>query len=293
MKILEKIQSGKVTGYLTLKQRIVVRGGIYHVTQRALGKEKLFYEEADFLYFLKVLKESVKKFELDLFSFCLMPNHVHLLFRLNQENLSVAMKNIFERYADCINKKYDRIGHVFSGRYRASFCSGESYLLAASAYIHLNPYRAKLCDAQLDYRWSSAGLYVNRTQDSFVNADFILKMLSENPVRAVELYQEFIKDGIKQELVSHKNYRTEARFAIHATARLSRRVLGQGGKAIDKGIDQTLDEFSMVKRVMNPADKKERVKLIAKMLDRGYRPGDIMRQMRISKTTFYRIFNQI
>lgn len=293
MKVLEKIQKGNVTGYLMLKQRIVVQGGIYHVTQRASGKENLFLEDEDYLYFLKVLKESVKKFELDLFSYCLMPNHIHLLFRLNQENLSVAMKNVFERYADYVNKKHDRRGHVFCGRYRASFCNGETYLLAASAYIHLNPYRAGLCDAQLDYRWSSAGLYINRWQESFVDAEFILKMLSENPARSVELYREFIMDGIKQDVVSHQNRRTEARFAIHEAARLSRKVLGRGGKAIDKELDQRLDEFSTLKKVMNPEDKKERVELISKMLDLGYRPWDIRKQLCISKTTYYRISKEI
>ena len=126
MDVAEKIQEGQLTGYLTVRHRLVFPGGTYHITQRAPGRELLFLEDGDRLYFLKLLKEASKKFCLAIYCFALMPNHVHLLLRIEDANLSSAMKNLFERYADYFNRKYERKGHVFCGRFRASVCSDDA-----------------------------------------------------------------------------------------------------------------------------------------------------------------------
>ena len=73
-----------------------------------------------------------------------MPNHVHFLLRQNEANLHEAMRDLFSRYARRHNKKYERKGHLFGGRYRQAVCLDESYFLAVSLYIHLNPVRAGL-----------------------------------------------------------------------------------------------------------------------------------------------------
>jgi len=70
----------------------------------------LFIEEGDYLRFLYLLKNASQKFSLDIFCFALLSNHLHILLRINQENLSEAMKNVFERYADYFNVKYKRKG---------------------------------------------------------------------------------------------------------------------------------------------------------------------------------------
>ena len=72
-----------------------------------------------------------------------MPNHVHLLLSPTESNLYDAMRDVFARYAMMFNRKYERKGHLFGGPYRQAVCLDDSYLLAASLYIHLNPVKAR------------------------------------------------------------------------------------------------------------------------------------------------------
>ncbi|MBN3040331.1 MAG: transposase, partial [Candidatus Omnitrophica bacterium] len=177
MDILERISKNKIKGYLTINERVIFEGASYHITQRAPGRELLFLEDGDYLRFLKILKETVEKFEIDLFCFSLLPNHLHLFAKINKKNLSEFTKNLFERYAKYFNLKYQRKGHVFCGRYRASFCNDEKYFLAISLYIHLNPFKAGLCKNLKDYRWSSFNLYAYESKNTFVNFEEVLCLL--------------------------------------------------------------------------------------------------------------------
>ena len=122
-------------------RKIIEAGGVYHLTQRAPGRELLFIEEADYMRFLKLLKEASQKFELDIFSFALLPNHLHILLKIKGRNLAEAMKYLFQSYAQGFNKKYKRKGHVFCGVYRAVLCKTDAQLLVTSLYIHLNPFK--------------------------------------------------------------------------------------------------------------------------------------------------------
>ena len=167
------------------------------MTQRAPGRELLFLESADYLYFLQKLKEATRKFDFEIFCFSLLPNHLHLLLRINRNNLSAAMKNIFERYAKYFNGKYKRKGHVFCGRYRASLCNDENYFLAASLYIHRNAYQARLYSSVEDYRWSSVRLYTRPIKKSFVNYTCILSILDAELKKARRKYRDILRDSIK------------------------------------------------------------------------------------------------
>src|SRR3989338_5200183 len=137
--IIEKIEEGKVRRFFRSRNKLSYPGAAYHVTQRATGKDNLFIEDSDYLYILHLIKEKSRQFDLDIFAFALMSNHIHLLFKLNKDNLSIAMKNIFEMYANYFNKKYERRGRLFCGPYRSAICLDDLYLVSASIYIHLNP----------------------------------------------------------------------------------------------------------------------------------------------------------
>lgn len=137
----------------TYREKIISADSVYHVTQRAPGKELLFLEKNDYLNFIYLLKKCAKEYKLDVFCFCCMPNHVHLLLKINETNLSKAMKSLFTAYAVRFNNKYERKGHVFCGVYRASMCLDDAHLLGASLYIHLNPIKAGLVNNAFRYRW--------------------------------------------------------------------------------------------------------------------------------------------
>jgi putative transposase len=281
MDILEKINSGKIKGYLTINERIIFEGAIYHITQRAPGREILFVEDKDYLQFLKLLKETAKKFKLDLFCFSLLPNHLHLLLKINEENLSKAMKNLFERYADYFNKKYERKGHVFCGRYRASLCNDENYLIAASVYIHLNPYHAKLCEAFSDWRWSSIDLYIKPIKESFVNFKEILSLLGSSLEKARERYMELLKESVKIE----GSAVLEGSYIKKLVRRFVRIVKGK-----KEGLEEVVKKFRK-RRVVKEEDKNARKYLIEQLLANGYSLEEIGKALSISRATLYRILH--
>jgi putative transposase len=180
-----------------VKNKIIVEGGVYHVIQRAPGRERLFLEDSDYLYFLHLLKETASKYVLDIFSFVLMSNHLHILLKINTTNLPEAMKSLYQRYALYFNLKYQRKGHVFSGVYRTSLCNSDLYLLGISVYIHLNPVKAGMVEEAGDYRWSSIQLYLDEDKSKFVKSDFILGMLNKDRKEAKQSYKDLL-EGYRQ-----------------------------------------------------------------------------------------------
>jgi len=175
------IAKGKIKRFFRAKRKLIYPHIVSHITQRAAGKEPSFLEDDDYLHMLGLLKEISEKQSLTVLSFCLMPNHVHLLLKTGEKNLDQAMRNLFSRYATWFNRKYERKGHLFGGPYRQAVCFDDAYLLAVSIYIHLNPVRARLEEDPAKYRWSSVKLYCrNDASAAFVKPDFILKLLSDD-----------------------------------------------------------------------------------------------------------------
>ena len=176
------------------RYKINTPGLVSHITQRAAGKEPLFLDDRDYLTMLGLLKESKEKFSLEYYALCLMPNHVHLLLKPEEKNLAVAMRSVFSRYAAKFNRRYERRGHLFGGRYRQSICLDPTYLLTASVYIHLNPVRGGLAEDAEEYRWSSSALYTRENPgDSFIDPRPVLKLLDEDLTRARQEYRQLLK----------------------------------------------------------------------------------------------------
>ena len=87
---------------------------------------------------LSAMKKITQKRSLDIYAFCLMPNHIHLLVSPREDELQESMRDLFSRYAMIFNRKYERKGHLFGGPYRQAVCLDDTYLLAASLYIHIS-----------------------------------------------------------------------------------------------------------------------------------------------------------
>ncbi len=295
MDILEKLQDGNLKGYLTTNDRIIFEGGVYHITQRAPGREVLFVEDGDYLYFIKLLKKVVIKFNLELFSFALLSNHLHLLLRINKKNLSLAMKNLFERFAYYFNKKYKRKGHVFCGRYRASLCNDEKYFLAASLYIHLNPYKAGLCENPGDYRWTSLKLYTNpidESRKSFVSYAYILLILNSDLNIARKKYFDLLKYSMEisvKRWVESKSAKLIIRKAVKAVSK----IIDKDEQKRLSVMDKVINDFKTKKKVVTTEDKKARKYLIQQLLANGFSPAEVIDDLSISKSTYYRIYREI
>jgi len=192
IEVLDLIREGKIKRYFRATRKLNVPDLVYHITQRAAGKEPLFLEDNDYLFMIGILKETSQNHSLRMHAFCLMPNHVHLLFSPQENNLYDAMRDLFSRYAMRFNLKYERKGHLFGGPYRQAVCLDDGYLLSASLYIHLNPVKAGLVSDSRSYRWSSSRLYCkDDVPESFVDPDLILGLLSEDKIESKKKIQAF------------------------------------------------------------------------------------------------------
>ena len=139
--------------------RILSRTDIYHVMIRGINRQKIFDQEADYRQFLVILGECKEISGFDLYAFCLMPNHVHLLLKVNDEPLEYIFKRIGSRYAVWYNKKHQRVGHLFQDRFKSENVEDQAYFLTALRYIIQNPMKAGLEKEPGTYRWSSFRAY--------------------------------------------------------------------------------------------------------------------------------------
>lgn len=286
MDIIERIKNEEIKGYLTIKRRIIFEGAIYHITQRAPGRELVFVEDSDYLKLLSLLKKTTKEFNLDLFCFSLLPNHLHLLLKINEKNLSEAMKYLFQGYAIYYNWRYKRKGHVFCGRFRSSLCNSDAYLLAASSYIHLNPYKAGLTENFEDYRWSSLQLYLENPKKSFVNSNEILLLLDAAEEKARRKYRKILEDSA--EIPGGHLINIEA---VNSFIEKARRIVSKFYKKKGSELDEKIEKFRKKARITEPEEKKARKYLIQQLCASRYTINEICDLLDISRKTYYNILN--
>lgn len=134
--------------------RFTYAGALHHVTMRCNNKEFLF-EPVSLQLFLDLLIEACERLGVRLHNYCLMTNHVHLLFTVPAEDvLPRFMHRVANRFAKRFNASRDRKGHLWEGRYRSCIVEAPAYFLRTMAYVDLNPVRARMVETPADYPWS-------------------------------------------------------------------------------------------------------------------------------------------
>lgn len=175
------------------KPRPKSNSGIYHVILRGANRQTLFNEEEDNRRFMEILKKYSVQSEANVFGWCLMGNHVHLLLREGIEELSLTMKRIGVSYAWYYNSKYNTTGHLFQDRFRSENVEDERYLLTLIRYIHQNPVKAGVAKQPVDWQWSSCSGYYGRDcfPKGLLNTGLILRLFSDNRRLAMAHFKEF------------------------------------------------------------------------------------------------------
>ena len=135
--------------------RIHDAGLIYHVYARGNGKMTIYLDDDDRLDFLDLLADTVDSHALVCHAYCLMPTHYHLVLTTLRANVSRAIQQLNQRYAQNWNRRHGHVGHVFQGRFGAQIVQEERYFLAVCRYVLANPVRARLVQAPDDWPWSS------------------------------------------------------------------------------------------------------------------------------------------
>lgn len=183
--------------------RIQYPGAFYHVTSRGNERRNVFRTNRDRKRFLSYLESATQRYGAEIHGFCLMNNHYHLLIETPGANLSQIMHHINSAYTMYFNVKYERVGHLFQGRYKAILVDVDEYAKELSRYIHLNPVRAGIVDDPEDYLWSSYSFYLGKQKcPKWLVKDFILSFFSGTSSQRKKRYKAFVLSVIDQE---HEN----------------------------------------------------------------------------------------
>jgi putative transposase len=180
-----------------------IENGYYHVYNRGVEKRDIFMDENDYAVFLYYLKSYLVSGsdphslanEVKLISFCLMPNHFHLLVKqITLAGMTKLIRAVCTSYVMYFNKKYKRVGTLFQGKYKAVLIDSDEYLLHLSRYIHLNP--ASGSDPKT-YKFSSYGYYLGRKKAEWLKTDIILNYFKTNNrinLKNCLSYESFVDD---------------------------------------------------------------------------------------------------
>ena len=188
-----------------------VEGGFYHLYNRGVEKRNIFLDEHDYKMFIHLLKyyldsklgsdpkHKIRNLssEIDLLAYCLMPNHFHLLVRQkSSDGITKLMRRVCTNYVMYFNNRYDRVGTLFQGKYKAALVTNEGYLLHLSRYIHLNPKDLEGID-YLSYPYSSFANYLDKRNTAWLKPKEILDFFKKDTkTRSLDFlsYQSFAED---------------------------------------------------------------------------------------------------
>lgn len=194
-------------------------GNFYHIYNRGNNKEKIFFEEKNYRYFLQQFDLYLSSF-VDVYAYCLMPNHFHFLIKIKSASgkqtsevlktsevfgrklvpWEKAFKDFFISYAKAINKMYDRTGSLFQSKFKKKEIIDNAYFTGIIQYIHANPLKAKLCMAYSEYQFSSYNAIINKGKTKvmkqevlewFGNREMFIKVHEERRIE-IETIEKFI-----------------------------------------------------------------------------------------------------
>ena len=171
--------------------RVVAEHYPHHITQRGNRRQDTFFCDDDYRHYIQLMAEWCGKCGVEIWAYCLMPNHVHLVaVPESEDGLRRAIGEAHRRYTRHINFREQWRGHLWQGRF-ASFLMDEQYLLTATRYIELNPVRAGLVSIPEEYPWSSATAHIKGKNDDLVKVKPLLRMVDD--------WQQFLSGDVSAE----------------------------------------------------------------------------------------------
>jgi len=166
--------------------RLKSKSGIYHIILRGINRQIIFQDDEDKEKFIRTLGKYKEKCGYEIYAYCLMSNHVHILLKENHETLAQIMKRISSSYVYWYNWKYKRCGHLFQERFKSEPVEDESYFLTVVRYIHQNPLKADLIESLDEYKWSSYHEYTKECR--IVDRGLGLELISQNSPNKTEAF---------------------------------------------------------------------------------------------------------
>lgn len=181
------------------KRRILCKSEIYHIILRGNNKQIIFLDDNDRFFFLKRLQKYSKFLGIEIYAYCLMDNHVHMMVGKANQFLSNFIQRLATSYAMYFNRKYERSGHLFQGRFKSETVETESYFKTVLRYILQNPLKAGVKNF-LNYRWSSSKEFERMTTNVIVEIESVLAHFKNH-----QQYEEYIKCKNTDKCMEYEN----------------------------------------------------------------------------------------
>jgi len=178
--------------------RIEFPNALYHVTARGDRREDIVDDDVDRQAFVDTLAQVVEQFNWLCYAWCLMDNHYHLLIQTPDANLSKGMRQLNGVYTQANNRRHNRVGHLFQGRFKAILVDSDAYLLELARYVVLNPVRAGMVKRPDKWVWSSYRASMGLAPaPAYLAVDGLLALFAKRRTVAQARYAKFVAEGIK------------------------------------------------------------------------------------------------
>lgn len=156
---------------MTRQRRKISNSKVYHVIVKGIDDQDIFYDDQDRRYFLKQILNLKKEINYDVYSYCLMTNHIHMVIKSEEKVLSKIMQSLMIRYVYYFNSRYERSGTLVQNRFKSKCVENQKYFLEVCRYIHRNPEKAGMAKTQ-NYKWSSYQEYLGK--EKIINKKVLL-----------------------------------------------------------------------------------------------------------------------
>jgi len=233
--------------------RRVVPGIALHIVQRGHNRRDCFRHDSDYLVYLSNLRELARQTQCALHAYCLMTNHVHLLLTPSTpEGCALLMRNLGQRYVQYFNRRYERSGTLWEGRYHSCLVDSGPYVIACHRYIERNPVRAGMVPSTGGYRWSSHNGNTGRASNTLLTAHPEYLALSADETSRRAAYEGLFGMDDEPAFLAAIRDATHGGFALvgervkstlpeHVQARLERKPPGPRPKPSIEANDRSLE----------------------------------------------------
>lgn len=231
--------------------------GIYHVMLRGINQQVIFEDAEDYIKFIETIEKYKTVSGYKVFAYCLMSNHIHILLKVEKEELDLIMKRIAGSYAYWYNWKYYRKGHLFQDRYKSEPVDDDIYFLTVLRYIHQNPTKANIVENVDEYKYSSHNDYITEN-NNLTDIEYAYTLMS------------------KEEFIEFNNEKNED--VCLEIEDISFRISDKDASEIIKKISkcENTTEFQLI-------EKKQRDRYIKKLKQKGLSIRQISRLTGVSK----------
>lgn len=177
---------------------------VYHVILRGNAKQDIFFDKQDYKKFMKEISRTKEKYQYEIYAYCIMTNHIHLVIYDKKDNLSKILQSITISYSSYFNIRYERVGHLFQNRFLSKKIETSEYLKSVCRYIHQNPVKSKIATIE-KYEWSSYLEYINK--EKIINKQQVLQLFNNDESEAIKNFILFHENNMqKNELKDFMEY---------------------------------------------------------------------------------------